>query len=96
MSSLDELVAQRNALDKKIEDMQKKKKADAIIQTKALISQNGLTQTDLFGAAVKAQKTSVGSTVRAKYKDPDSDTTWSGRGKAPAWIAGKDKTQFLI
>jgi DNA-binding protein H-NS len=31
-----------------------------------------------------------------KYKDPASGITWSGRGKAPAWIKGQDYTKFLI
>ncbi|AYQ30284.1 MULTISPECIES: H-NS family nucleoid-associated regulatory protein [unclassified Polaromonas] len=96
MSSLDELIAQRDALEKKIADMQRKKKADVIIQVKALISQNGLTQGDLFGSISKARKSTAGNTVPAKYKDPESDAMWSGRGKAPAWIVGKDRTKFLI
>ncbi|MGH8777863.1 H-NS family nucleoid-associated regulatory protein [Paraburkholderia sp.] len=33
----------------------------------------------------------------AKYRDPKSGATWSGRGPAPAWLAGtKDRTRFLI
>lgn len=33
----------------------------------------------------------------AKYRDPKSGATWSGRGPAPAWLSGaKDRTKFLI
>ncbi|CAB3794564.1 H-NS family nucleoid-associated regulatory protein [Paraburkholderia fynbosensis] len=33
----------------------------------------------------------------AKYRDSKSGATWSGRGPAPAWLAGaKDRTKFLI
>jgi DNA-binding protein H-NS len=33
----------------------------------------------------------------AKYVDPKSGVTWSGRGLAPAWLASaKDRTKFLI
>lgn len=33
----------------------------------------------------------------AKYLDPKSGATWSGRGPAPTWLAGaKDRTKFLI
>jgi DNA-binding protein H-NS len=33
----------------------------------------------------------------AMYQDPKSGATWSGRGRAPAWIAGaRDRTKFLI
>ena len=27
-------------------------------------------------------------TVKAKYKNPDSDETWTGRGRTPKWIQG--------
>ena len=28
------------------------------------------------------------SKVRAKYKDPNSAATWTGRGRTPAWVQG--------
>ena len=27
-------------------------------------------------------------TVKAKYKDPNSTLTWTGRGRTPAWVQG--------
>ena len=30
--------------------------------------------------------------VAAKYKDPQSGATWSGRGLTPKWLRGKEKT----
>lgn len=41
------------------------------------------------------------SAVKPKYKDPNSDSTWTGRGKAPNWIIeyekkGQMRAQFLI
>jgi DNA-binding protein H-NS len=33
----------------------------------------------------------------AKYRDPRSGATWSGRGRPPKWLASaKDRTRFLI
>jgi DNA-binding protein H-NS len=33
----------------------------------------------------------------AKYRDPKSGATWSGRGPAPAWLSGaKERSKFLI
>jgi DNA-binding protein H-NS len=33
----------------------------------------------------------------AKYRDPKTGKTWTGRGKPPLWIAGaKDRQAFLI
>ncbi|NPT34236.1 H-NS family nucleoid-associated regulatory protein [Paraburkholderia xenovorans] len=60
---------------------------------------------DAGTAAVKpppAKKAkSAGAYVRgpqpAMYQDPKSGATWSGRGRAPAWLAGaKDRSKFLI
>jgi len=31
-----------------------------------------------------------------KYRDPRTGKTWSGRGRAPRWIQGEDRTPFLI
>ena len=28
------------------------------------------------------------STVKPKYKDPNSATTWTGRGRTPSWVQG--------
>jgi len=28
------------------------------------------------------------STVKAKYKDPNSAATWTGRGRTPSWVQG--------
>jgi len=28
------------------------------------------------------------STVKAKYKDPNSAATWTGRGRTPVWVRG--------
>jgi DNA-binding protein H-NS len=33
----------------------------------------------------------------AKYRDPKSGATWSGRGSAPAWLAGaKERSKFFL
>ncbi|WP_176052969.1 H-NS family nucleoid-associated regulatory protein [Paraburkholderia caribensis] len=52
-------------------------------------------------AAAKKPAAKAGAYVRdpqpAKYRDPKTGATWSGRGPAPAWLAGaKDRTKFLI
>ncbi|WP_232477987.1 H-NS family nucleoid-associated regulatory protein [Caballeronia calidae] len=51
--------------------------------------------------AVAEKKPKAGNYVRGpqtpKYRDPMSGETWSGRGRAPAWLAtAEDRTQFLI
>jgi len=50
------------------------------------------------GGKRKAAAAAAGSTVGvAKYRDPATGKTWTGRGKPPLWIAGaKDRQAFLI
>jgi DNA-binding protein H-NS len=46
--------------------------------------------------AAKSARTKA-QPVAAKYVDPKSGATWSGRGRAPAWIKDvKDRSRFLI
>ncbi|SAK82459.1 histone family protein nucleoid-structuring protein H-NS [Caballeronia hypogeia] len=44
-----------------------------------------------------ARKVQSKGALPAKYRDPKSGATWSGRGPAPKWLASaKDRTKFLI
>ena len=31
-----------------------------------------------------------------RYRDPESGRTWSGYGRPPNWIRGKDRERFLV
>lgn len=48
-------------------------------------------------ASVKSGKGQPKGAQPAKYLNPKTGATWSGRGPAPAWLASvKDRTRFLI
>jgi DNA-binding protein H-NS len=65
----------------------------ADIETKAKARREAKSSVDLK-AAVKAKGAKVAGVAR--YLDPKSGATWTGRGRAPAWIASaKDRTKFL-
>jgi DNA-binding protein H-NS len=38
----------------------------------------------------------AGNKIAAKYRDPATGATWSGRGKTPRWINGADRSQYAI
>jgi DNA-binding protein H-NS len=97
MATLQELIAQKEALEKLIQNQRQTELSDAIGKVQQLISQYGLTQEDIFGASRAPKKAKAeGSKVAAKYRDPISGKEWSGRGLAPKWLQGRDKSQFLI
>jgi len=97
--SLQELLAQREAIEQAIENARKQEISSAVAQVRALVAQHGLTVRDVFpgrgqGAAKASGKAS--GKVAPKYRDPATGQTWTGRGKAPKWIDGKDRQAFAI
>jgi len=99
MATLQELIAQKEALEIQIQEQRQAELSDAIGKVKALIAEFGLTQEDIFGGARVSKKEKsevIKAKVAAKYRDPISGKEWSGRGLPPRWLQGKDKTEFLI
>ncbi|MCO5338285.1 H-NS histone family protein [Delftia tsuruhatensis] len=91
MTDYQNLLAQKAALEAQIAAAQAEAKVDAINKVRELIREHDLTPEDLQGPA--KNKGSVGT---PKYRDPATGATWTGRGKPPNWINGKDRTPFLI
>ena len=98
MSKLQDLIAQREALDKQIAETRKNELREAIGTIQSLVSEFGLTSADIFGVgrAEKKMDKRTGKKVAPKYRDPATGNTWTGRGRAPTWLEGKDKAKFLI
>ena len=94
MTTYQELLKQREALDAQIAEVRKGEFVNAVSQARQLVQEFGLTAQDIFGGT--RQSKVKGTTVAAKYRDPSTGATWSGRGKPPLWIAGKDRAQFAI
>lgn len=96
MTTVAQLIAQKEALEAQIAAARKAENAEAIAKVKALVAEHGLTAQDIFGGAKRGPKASGATKVAPKYKDPATGQTWTGRGKAPKWIDGKDRAQFAI
>ncbi len=93
MTTYHDLLQQKAALEAQIAQAQAEAKADAINKVRELIREHDLTAADVFPAQGKKAKGTVGT---PKYRDPATGATWTGRGKPPNWINGKDRTPFLI
>lgn len=97
MATYKELLQQQELLALKIEEARKSEITEAVSKVRALVDEYGLTAQDVFPSGRRAGKsTRVGAKVPPKYRDPATGLTWTGRGKAPKWIDGKDRTPFLI
>lgn len=97
MTKLSELIKQREALEAQITATRKAETADAVAKARALLAEFGLTAEDVFGDAKRGRKAGNSrSTVAPKYRDLATGATWTGRGKAPKWIEGQDRSKFAI
>jgi len=97
--NLAELLKQKEAIESQIAQARASELAAAISDAKKLIAAHGLTVEDVFGMAKRARKatsTSDKPKVAAKYRDPLSGSEWTGRGRAPRWLDGKNKDDYLI
>jgi DNA-binding protein H-NS len=86
-------------LEAKAESLRKNELKSVIAQVRKTIAEYGLTAADLgLGRAAAKSAGRKATTVGvAKYRDPQSGQTWTGRGRPPTWIlAAKDRSAFLI
>ncbi|MFM1909183.1 MAG: hypothetical protein RL459_66 [Pseudomonadota bacterium] len=96
MTTLQELIAQKAAIEQKIAETRQREMTEAVTKVRAIVAEYGLTADDVFpNGKVKTKGKSTGK-VAAKYRDPLSGKTWTGRGVAPKWIEGKDRSAFAI
>ncbi len=96
MATYKELLQQQQALALEVEQARKREISDAVTQVRNLISEFGLSASDVFPSGRKPSGPRAGGKVAPKYRDPATGQTWTGRGKAPKWIDGKDRTKYLI
>ncbi len=95
-ASYKELLAKREELEKQIAEARKQELTDAVAQVRKLVAEYGLSADDVFPPARGTRGPNGGGKVEPKYKNPVTGETWTGRGKAPKWIAEKERDQFLI
>ena len=101
MANYKELLAQREALDKQIEELRQAELRSAIEQVRQLIAEWRLTAEDCgFKSAAVSGSKKAKSAVAAKYRGPNGET-WSGRGRAPKWLEaleaqGRQRGEFSI
>lgn len=96
MSKLSELLAQREAIEQAINEARQEEIKTAVATIRGLVAEFNLTPQDVFPTRGGKKASGQRGTVAAKYRNPETGDTWTGRGKAPKWIEGKDRSQFII
>ena len=105
--NLDRLtVAELTAVIKEAETLRREKQEEAkaalLAKWQAEASENNLSLDTILAGQQPEQAQSAktrrrtSSTVAAKFRNPETGQTWSGRGREPVWIKGKDREEFRI
>ncbi|MBL0085958.1 MAG: H-NS histone family protein [Ideonella sp.] len=101
MDTIQDLLAKRAELDKKIADARREERSTAIAKVRALMAEHGLTAADVAGKAPQAAGKPTGNKVAPKYRNKATGETWTGRGLQPKWLraaleSGKKLADFII
>lgn len=95
MSSYQEYQAKIAELQALANQARENEIAEAKARIFEIMGQYGLTLQDLANSrSVRAGKIRVA--VAAKYQDPVSGQKWTGRGRSPKWLEGRNREDFLI
>lgn len=95
MATYKELLAQKAKLEEQLEGARVKELEAVIQQVRQIVEEYELTAEDIGLAPRRGRGAAKRASVAPKYRDPKTGATWSGRGRAPAWI-GKNRDKFLI
>jgi len=103
VATLHELMAQREAIERQIEQTKKQERGEAIEKVKALMAEYGLSVADIGSrpGSGKPRKGKSGGKVAAKYRNASTGETWSGRGLQPRWLkaalaSGRKLSDFAV
>jgi len=97
MTTYKDLLQQRERLEKQIEEAKEREFVAVIAEIKQKMHDYGISAGDLgLSRMAKVGKGRPRAGVAPKYRDSQTGSTWSGRGKPPKWIAGKNREEFLI
>lgn len=100
MATLEAIQARIEKLEAQAQALKAKAASGVIKQIHDLMARHEISIDDVAGfvgkASGKTKANAVGKADSAKYVDPQTGASWSGRGRAPAWIANaSDRTAFL-
>lgn len=94
MASYKDLQLQIQKLQQQAEEARAKEVAVVVAQIHSVMAQHGLELSDLQVGLPRRRKSK--GKAAPQFRDPETGSTWTGRGRAPKWIEGKDRTEFAI
>jgi DNA-binding protein H-NS len=98
MSRYKELQERIAALQKEAEEARQQEIAQVVVEIKTKMAEYGIRVEDLTPSRPKRRRKPSGP---AKYRDPATGMTWTGKGRAPGWLRqalaeGKKMEDFVV
>ena len=99
VAELTEVIRRAEALR---QEKQEEAKAALLSKWQAEAAENNLSLDAILAGQQPTQgqgrkvRRGTGDKVAAKFRDPETGKTWSGRGREPTWIKGKNREEFKI
>lgn len=94
MNDLEHLIKQREELDQQISRLHEEQREQVLKDIRYLMDLHHLSTEDLMISPRRAR--TQRQAAAPKYRDPVSGATWTGRGRSPRWLEGKDKEAYRI
>ncbi len=88
-----EFVGQYQKLKDEAEAVRKREASEVIYYIVKLVA---LYELSIDEIAVVLNSKDPARRPKARYMDPVSGKTWSGRGRRPRWMEGRDPEEFLL
>jgi DNA-binding protein H-NS len=95
--SYDALKIKMKEIEDAIEIARKQEFQSVLSSIRRAVFDYGITERDIFGRRkLDGRRDNRFGRVGPKYRNPQTGETWTGRGRAPRWILGRNYEQFLI
>lgn len=94
--TIEDLKRREQEIQRKIAEKHAAEKRAVLDQVVTVVKRYEITTEEVVEALGGLKIKRKGVKAKQKYRDPETGVTWSGRGKEPTWIKGKNRKDFLI
>jgi DNA-binding protein H-NS len=95
MATYKDLKEQAQALAVRIEQARLSEIQSVVARIRELAAEYELRAEDIFEFPRTRRRTRGAASTNVMYRDPVTGAGWSGRGRPPEWIRGKDRSRFM-
>jgi DNA-binding protein H-NS len=95
MSTYKELLLQQRKLNQQIAQARDDDAAAALARVVSLVAEFGFTAQQVFPWTPEPVKRERHK-AEVKFRNPVTGAGWSGRGREPRWLAGKDRSAYAV